>query len=56
MLSLFVIPFELVQRIYGEPGELPELSTAAVVAANLAWTVAGLTVTAVRYRRLTVTR
>jgi ABC-2 type transport system permease protein len=56
LVSLFDMPFELVQRIYGEPGELPEISTALVVAANLAWTVLGLVITGVRYRQLTVTR
>ena len=55
LFSLFEMPFELVQRIYGQPGELPEISTGLVVAANVAWTLLGLAVTAVRYRRLTVT-
>lgn len=52
VLNLLVIPFELVFRIYGEPGEYPELSTGLVLAANLAWVAAGSAVVWVRYRRL----
>jgi len=55
-INLLAMPFELAQRIYGEPGDLPELSTWTVVAANLAWTLAGAAVVAWRYRRLRVTR
>ena len=54
--DLLVVPFELVQRIYGQPGEVPEMATATVVGANLAWIAAGATVVAVRYRTLVVTR
>ena len=35
------MPFELVFRIFGEPGNFPELSMIAVVGANLAWTLGG---------------
>ena len=51
-LDLHTIPFELVFRIVGEPGEFPELSTALVVGANVAWVAAGTGVVWLRYRRL----
>ena len=40
MISLFSMPFELVNRIFGQAGDFPEVSTFAVLAANIAWTVA----------------
>jgi ABC-2 type transport system permease protein len=55
-INLLAMPFELAQRVYGEPGDLPELSTWTVLAANVAWTLAGGAVVAWRYRRLRVTR
>jgi ABC-2 type transport system permease protein len=55
-INLLAMPFELAARIYGQPGDLPELSTWTVVAANLAWTLAGAAVVAWRYRRMRVTR
>jgi ABC-2 type transport system permease protein len=55
-LDLTSSPFELVQRIYGEVGELPDTSTITLVAANLAWVVAGIGVIWLRYRRIQVTR
>jgi ABC-2 type transport system permease protein len=56
LLNLFLLPFELVQRIYGEPGSEPTLSTAELVVANLAWTLAAAALLRERYRRLQVTR
>jgi len=50
------VPFELVQRVYGETGVHPSLSTVAVAAAALAWVVAASAVVVGRYRRLRVTR
>ena len=55
LLNLGLVPFELVQRIFGEVGEA-QLSTAELVGANLAWTVAGALVVRERYRRLRITR
>jgi len=55
LLNLTVVPFELVQRIYGVEGNL-DASTAAVVAANLAWVLGGAALVLWRYRRLAVTR
>jgi ABC-2 type transport system permease protein len=56
LLNLFVLPFELVQRIYGQPGEYPDISTAALAAAEVAWVAAAAALVRWRYRRLTVTR
>lgn len=52
LLNLLIIPFELVFRIYGEPGNFPELSTGLVAAANAGWVAAGSAVVWLRYRRL----
>ena len=41
LIDVFSMPFELVFRIFGEPGNFPELSTFSVVAVNLAWTLGG---------------
>ena len=56
LLNLFLIPFELVQRIYGVPGGEPALSTAQLVVANVMWTIVAGGVVWWRYRKLTVTR
>lgn len=52
LLDLLSIPFELVYRIYGEPGQYPELSTASVIGANAGWLTASAAVVWFRYRRL----
>jgi ABC-2 type transport system permease protein len=56
VIDLFAMPFELVARIYGDPGEFPELSSWAILAANLVWTAVGLAVVAWRYSRLVIAR
>lgn len=56
LLNLFLLPFELVQRIYGELGTYPALSTTELLAANLAWTAGAGLLVRERYRRLQVTR
>ncbi|HYD10156.1 MAG TPA: ABC transporter permease [Acidimicrobiales bacterium] len=56
LLNLVALPFELVVRIYGEPGDLRDVSTAAVVLANVAWTVGGASLVLWRYKKLAVTR
>ena len=50
------MPFELVFRIFGDPGNFPAVSTAAVIGVNLAWTVGGFSVVAWRYSRLVIAR
>jgi ABC-2 type transport system permease protein len=56
LISVFGMPFELVSRIYGQPGEFPELPTWSILAANVAWTVGGLAVVAWRYSKLVIAR
>ena len=56
LLNLFLLPFELVQRVYGERGNEPTLQTAALVAALIAWVAASAAVVVWRYRKLTVAR
>ncbi|MCU1379756.1 MAG: hypothetical protein JWN29_2739 [Acidimicrobiales bacterium] len=56
LLNLFFVPFELVQRVYGEPGGHPSIATATLVAAEVAWTFVAAAVVWLRYRSLTVTR
>ena len=56
LIDVFSMPFELVYRIFGEPGNFPELSTLNVVLVNAAWTVGGLAVVAWRYSRLVIAR
>jgi hypothetical protein len=59
LLNLLGLPFELVQRIYGEVGEDPavwSISTGALVAAYIGWTLLFAGFTLLRYRRLEVTR
>ncbi len=55
LLNLLVVPFELVQRIYGETGEI-RVSTVELILANLAWTVGAGAVLRSRYQRLRITR
>jgi hypothetical protein len=54
--NLAVSPLELVQRIYGERGELDDTSTALLFAVNIGWIVTGFSVLWWQYRRLVVTR
>lgn len=56
LLNLFLLPFELVQRVYGEVGNEPTLRTASLVAAFVAWVAASAAVVVWRYRKLTVAR
>jgi ABC-2 type transport system permease protein len=56
LLDLYSMPFELVYRIFGQPGNFPEVSTLSVVAVNLAWTIGGLLIVWWRYSRLVIAR
>jgi ABC-2 type transport system permease protein len=56
LINLLTLPFELVQRIYGEEPELEDVSTAAVLAANVAWVLGCAGIVLTRYRKLAVTR
>ena len=55
LLNLLAVPFDLVQRIYGEAGDIG-LSTIELVLADLAWTLAAGALMRSRYQRLRVTR
>jgi ABC-2 type transport system permease protein len=56
LLDLYSMPFELVYRIFGQPGNFPEVSTLSVVAVNLAWTIGGLAIVWWQYSRLVISR
>jgi len=56
LIDVFSMPFELVFRIFGDPGNFPAVSTAAVIGVNLAWTVGGFSVVAWCYSRLVIAR
>ena len=56
LLNLFFLPFELVQRIFGEVGGNRELSTLSLASAEAAWTLACAWFVWWRYDRMTVTR
>jgi len=55
-ISLFSMPFELVNRIYGQAGDFPDVSTLAVVTANIAWTAIGIAIVIWRYSKLVIAR
>jgi ABC-2 type transport system permease protein len=56
LLDLGRLPLELVRRIFGEPGVMPSIDTASLVAATVAWTVGCAGVVWWRYRKLTIAR
>lgn len=56
LFDLFLLPFELVQRIYGVAGERPGITTAAVAAAYGLWTLGAVGVLGWRYKKLMITR
>lgn len=56
LLAIQRMPFELVQRIFGERGIFPEVSTAALVVAHIGYVTIGSAVCWLRYRSLQVTR
>jgi ABC-2 type transport system permease protein len=56
VIDISSMPFELVFRVYGEPGNFPDVSTGAVVASNLVWTLGGLAIVWWRYSRLVIAR
>jgi ABC-2 type transport system permease protein len=50
------MPFELVFRIFGQPGNFPEIETTAVIASNVVWTVGGAAIVWWRYSKLVIAR
>jgi hypothetical protein len=55
MFDLSTAPFELVSRIYGEPGNV-DAGIVPLVIGNLGWTVLGASTIWWRYRRIEVTK
>jgi hypothetical protein len=56
LLAVQRMPFDLVQHIYGEPGDFAGLSMLQVAIANVGYVAAGAAVCWTRYRTLQVTR
>jgi ABC-2 type transport system permease protein len=56
LIDISTMPFELVFRIFGDPGNFPELATWTVLASNLVWTVGGVVVVWWRYSTLVIAR
>jgi ABC-2 type transport system permease protein len=56
LIDISTMPFELVFRIFGDPGNFPELATWAVLASNLVWTFGGLGIVWWRYSKLVIAR
>jgi ABC-2 type transport system permease protein len=56
LLNISLMPFELVFRIFGQEGSVPEVATWAVVAGNLGWTVGGIAIVWWRYSKLVIAR
>lgn len=56
VFDLFNLPFELVYRVYGEPGSEPGLTTLPLALAYLAWVVGAAVLVRTAYQRLTVTK
>jgi ABC-2 type transport system permease protein len=43
-------------RIFGQPGNFPEIETTAVIASNVVWTVGGAAIVWWRYSKLVIAR
>jgi ABC-2 type transport system permease protein len=56
VIDISSMPFELVFRIYGQPGNFPDVPTAVVILANAVWTLGGLAIVWWRYSRLVIAR
>jgi len=56
LIDIFSMPFELVFRIFGQPGEFPEIRTSAVIASNLLWTLGATAIVWWRYSKLVIAR
>ncbi len=56
LIDISTMPFELVFRIFDQPGNFPELSTWSVLLSNIVWTVGGVAVVWWRYSKLVIAR
>ena len=56
LIDISSMPFELVFRIFDQPGNFPELSTWSVLLSNAVWTLGGVAVVWWRYSKLVIAR
>mgnify|MGYP001813411285 FL=1 len=56
LIDISTVPFELVFRIFEQPGNFPELSTWSVLLSNVVWTLGGVAVVWWRYSKLVIAR
>ncbi|MGA7759532.1 MAG: ABC transporter permease subunit [Ilumatobacteraceae bacterium] len=56
LIDISSVPFELVFRIFDQPGNFPELSTWSVLLSNAVWTLGGIAVVWWRYSKLVIAR
>ena len=56
VIDISTMPFELVFRIFGQPGNFPEIETVAVIASNLVWTLGASAIVWWRYSKLVIAR
>ena len=56
LIDISSMPFELVFRIFGQPGNFPEIRTSSVLASNLIWTIGGSAIVWWRYSKLVIAR
>ena len=56
LIDISSMPFELVFRIFDQPGNFPELSTWSVLLGNAVWTLGGIAVVWWRYSKLVIAR
>jgi ABC-2 type transport system permease protein len=56
LIDISTVPFELVFRIFDQPGNFPELSTWSVLLSNAVWTFGGIAIVWWRYSKLVIAR
>jgi ABC-2 type transport system permease protein len=56
LIDISTMPFELVFRIYDQPGSFPELATWSVMLSNVVWTLGGVAIVWWRYSKLVIAR
>ena len=56
LLNLGFLPYELVQRLYGQTGDEPSIETITLLVAMMFWVLGAAAVVVGRYRKLTIAR
>lgn len=56
VIDISTMPFELVFRIFGQPGNFPELTTWSILVSNVVWTLGGIAIVWWRYSKLVIAR